>query len=392
MRLHSLNEMARIDDPNKSPRTLGNSEIWIYGSDRSSMTPHFHYFRKGDNKFEVEIRLTDFEICKSKPRRGVKRSNLNTWEKLEDEHKQLLKWLSEPNTDYPERTNKEVLIHTWNQNNRDNQIKNNIIDTMKKDQQKALYESIMKAVAKTVKKALNESENSEINEGWKKWAVGGAIGLAALSALPDPNTQDKSSNPVMQNDSIQDDKDKIEFDQLGKGIQSEWTYKMDSDEMTTQEIQYAFNTSLNTVNFKFPYDGGSKLKLILRDKYAYEQFKNEKSAILHISKGQFNHNVNGNITAKMSFDGKIVQFNCLASDTSDFDILFISNYKKFFNNLKDTKILKIELPFYQEGNKVFTFDVSNLDCEEYVSGLEGDTLLYKSFLPDEKTGVPIKIK
>ena len=39
------------------------------------------------------------------------------------ERKQHQKNFNEPNADYSERTNKEVLIHTWNQNNKDNQIK-----------------------------------------------------------------------------------------------------------------------------------------------------------------------------------------------------------------------------------------------------------------------------
>lgn len=122
-KMHSIKEMARIDDPNISPRTLGQCEVWIYREDKSVLTPHFHFLRRTDTTFEIEIQLSDLKIIKSKPRKGVDNNDILTWKGLVSERRMLLKWLDESNSDYVERTNKEVLIKTWNQNNRNNQIK-----------------------------------------------------------------------------------------------------------------------------------------------------------------------------------------------------------------------------------------------------------------------------
>ena len=118
-----LLEMARIDEPSKDSIILGTKEVWVYGGDRSSMTPHFHYFdKKGKNRFEVEIRIDNLTICHSSPRVGVPQNRLLTWEGIADAQKALKKWLESPNADMPSQTNYKMLKVAWNQNNRDNQV------------------------------------------------------------------------------------------------------------------------------------------------------------------------------------------------------------------------------------------------------------------------------
>ena len=127
-----LLEMARIDDPQIDCNLLGTKEIWVYGNDRSSMTPHFHYFDKKQKPFHVEVkidlsakRLEEPIICKSEPRAKVPKSKLKTWEGLIAEKKALVTWLSQPNADLAPKTNYEVLKAAWKQNNRDANISNN---------------------------------------------------------------------------------------------------------------------------------------------------------------------------------------------------------------------------------------------------------------------------
>ena len=118
-----LLEMARVDDPKKDSNILGTKEIWVYGNDRSSMSPHFHYFdRRGDNKFDIEVRIADLTICYSKPRKGVKPNSLLTWKGLSDAYKALTKWIDSPNSDIPTITNYDALKMSWNQNNRSNPV------------------------------------------------------------------------------------------------------------------------------------------------------------------------------------------------------------------------------------------------------------------------------
>ena len=76
-----LLEMARIDVPSKDSMLLGTKEIWVYGQDRSSMSPHFHYFDKKSDakKFSIEVRITDLSVCFSRPRDGVPQNKLYSW-------------------------------------------------------------------------------------------------------------------------------------------------------------------------------------------------------------------------------------------------------------------------------------------------------------------------
>ena len=118
-----LLEMARIDEPHKDASVLGTKEVWIYGDDRSSMSPHFHYFdKKSKPEFEIEIRIEDLTICKSTPRTGVPENQLLSWYGIGKAEKALKKWLEMPNSDAPSLTNYQMLRIAWNQNNRNNQI------------------------------------------------------------------------------------------------------------------------------------------------------------------------------------------------------------------------------------------------------------------------------
>lgn len=115
-----LTEMARIDEPSKDSAILGTKEIWVYGNDRSSMTPHFHYFDKKNKPFHVEVKIDNLEICHSAPRAGIPENKLNTWTGLSNELKALKKWLESNNGDIPEISNYQALKLAWNQNNRSN--------------------------------------------------------------------------------------------------------------------------------------------------------------------------------------------------------------------------------------------------------------------------------
>lgn len=74
-----LLEMARIDEP-KNP-VLQNYEIWIYGNDRTKMSPHFHILNR-KKKLNIEVSITDLEVINSLPRKGIANNNLKSWEGL----------------------------------------------------------------------------------------------------------------------------------------------------------------------------------------------------------------------------------------------------------------------------------------------------------------------
>jgi len=117
-----LVEMARIDEPSRDNRILGTREVWVYGQDRSSMSPHFHYFNKKNKTFSIEVRISDLSVCFSQPRTGVPQNRLLSWYGLTDDKKALDEWLRQPNSDVPSITNYQAIKLAWNQNNRDNPV------------------------------------------------------------------------------------------------------------------------------------------------------------------------------------------------------------------------------------------------------------------------------
>lgn len=137
-----------------------------------------------------------------------------------------------------------------------------------------------------------------------------------------------------------------------------WVYNSSKDEMRGTESYYAKTLSLNSVDFDFPYNGGSKLLLTVR--------KNNEGndVILRISKGQILCGLDGCDVAFKFDDGSVQSISMVEPDNHSSEVLFVrydNTEEKIINHLKNSKNLVVEVPFYQEGRKQFTFDVSNLN-------------------------------
>lgn len=146
-----------------------------------------------------------------------------------------------------------------------------------------------------------------------------------------------------------------------KSIKDEnWQYETSKDEMRGDITSYAFTTSTNKKFFEFPYNGGSNLRLVLRN------MNNDFSIYVQISKGQF---VCGYPSCEASFkfdDGAVQSITMANSSTYEGDTLFIKydkTEKEILNKLRKSKNLIIELPFYQAGSEQFKFNVSGLQWE-----------------------------
>lgn len=140
---------------------------------------------------------------------------------------------------------------------------------------------------------------------------------------------------------------------------SNWEYDTKKDEMSEKNTYYAWATSENTVNFSFPYNGGSQLSICL----GHSDQNNKNFAYLHISKGQFAEAFEGGIRVKFD-DGKLLNYAVKADmdpAKMDNDNLYIQNTNDFIKKLKSSKKVKLEVSFFDEGYKVFNFDVEGLD-------------------------------
>jgi RNA polymerase subunit RPABC4/transcription elongation factor Spt4 len=141
-------------------------------------------------------------------------------------------------------------------------------------------------------------------------------------------------------------------------VKTNWVYKKNKDEMRGIESRFATNVSTNQVEFDFPYNGGSNLTLTVRET------GNEKDILIGISKGQFICGINDCEFAFKFDDGAVESITMTRPENYASDIMFVSYDKtedKIIEKLKTSKKLIIEAPFYQEGRKQFTFNVSGFE-------------------------------
>jgi hypothetical protein len=133
-----------------------------------------------------------------------------------------------------------------------------------------------------------------------------------------------------------------------------WKYETETDEMTSKKVKHAQITSPDVAVFDFPYEGSQFLTLYLRNN------DGKVDAFISISEGQF-HEDYDNPTINFRFDqDPPIAFTVSESADADAAIRFINKSDAFIKRLKTAKTLKIEAMFYEQGNRIFNFDVSGL--------------------------------
>lgn len=175
--------------------------------------------------------------------------------------------------------------------------------------------------------------------------------IATLGGNSNTNSQNSDSDSILV-DSVETD-DFSTVSQEEKQLKT-WNYTTDTDEMNDSKSRFASLVSDNTVNFDFPYQGGSSLSLIVRNMKKYGT-----DVYIKISSGQFICNeYQGTNNVRVRFDDAApIKFSTNEPSDGSSDMLFLNNAKKFIKLAKQAKTIKIEAPFYQEGNRIFTFTV-----------------------------------
>lgn len=198
-------------------------------------------------------------------------------------------------------------------------------------------------------KALN------LKRKYKFYLGGTLLILGNLFAICSCGQSSKNTGINEYVDSVCVDSDYVTSDDITTTEQiKKWNYSTETDEMNDSKSRFASLTSDNSIEFDFPYNGGSTMYLTVRYMKKYGT-----DVILKISSGQFLCNeYNGTNYVRVRFDdGAATKFNTLEPSDGSTDQLFLSNAKKFISLAKKAKIIKVEAPFYQEGNRVFTFSV-----------------------------------
>ena len=177
--------------------------------------------------------------------------------------------------------------------------------------------------------------------------------LAGIGMCAQKSTDSKSSTQSSLTEISQNQPTEIETEEL-----KNWQYETSKDEMRGITSKFATAVSTNTVDFDSPYNGGSKLILTLRKRGT------EVDVMVAVSKGQILCGIQNCETAFKFDNGAVQSITMSEPESHSSDLLFVAYDKtkiKMISQLKNSKKLVIEVPFYQEGKKQFTFDVSGLE-------------------------------
>lgn len=130
-----------------------------------------------------------------------------------------------------------------------------------------------------------------------------------------------------------------------------WSYETEKDDMSDEVNRFASITSPDVAEFDFPYEGGQYLTLTIREMDGLE------AVLIQISKGQFHTNYDDEFVL-VKFDGNDpVKYSVSEPSDGSSNVLFINNDQDFISKLKKAKTLKIEAQFYNNGSRVFSFNV-----------------------------------
>ncbi|HEY0011226.1 MAG TPA: hypothetical protein VGB79_00060 [Allosphingosinicella sp.] len=143
-----------------------------------------------------------------------------------------------------------------------------------------------------------------------------------------------------------------------RGADSRWTYSAERDEARGSEVKFASVTSSNTEHFDFPYQGGSQAVMTLRRHPEWGL-----DVYFTVRPGQMVCGIRG-CSALVNIDGRQQHVSLTTPADHSSDTLFVLGAARFINRLKNSRRVIVELPFYREGQRQFTFETAGLRMVE----------------------------
>ena len=135
-----------------------------------------------------------------------------------------------------------------------------------------------------------------------------------------------------------------------------WIYQSDEDKVRAATTFYATTTSANAIHQSSPYDGETRMEIIVR-----QSPSSGTDVMLTINQGQFMCPSYQGCRGTVRFDdgtAQQVSFNGPADNSTT--TIFVQGAKGFLAKMKKSKRLVIEKTLYQAGNPQFEFTVSGL--------------------------------
>jgi hypothetical protein len=152
---------------------------------------------------------------------------------------------------------------------------------------------------------------------------------------------------------LEEEKAAREREALALGLR--WQYGEWPEKMGRGTVKTATVRSLNEFQFDFPYTGYQRATLTLRIHPRYG-----KDVTLSLEKGHFICGVFDCQVAVRFDDGKAQNFNAVGPADHSTTMLFLRGYDRFLASARKAKKVYIEAQFYQQGTRVFEFDISGL--------------------------------
>lgn len=131
-----------------------------------------------------------------------------------------------------------------------------------------------------------------------------------------------------------------------------WEYGEQKDEMRKELEIYARIESSNFEKLKWPY-GDTFLHLTARKKAG------ETDVYFYVEKGQIPCHSDCKIVVKFD-DGKPQNWAGIGPANSTSSTIFIRNHQKFLKELKASKVMTVEISFYDQGLRQFNFSTDGL--------------------------------
>lgn len=133
-----------------------------------------------------------------------------------------------------------------------------------------------------------------------------------------------------------------------------WEYEKEGNEMGDTSI-YAKLKSSNQVNLRYPY-GGTYGNIVIRK-------KNGKNEVLFIvNDGQMDVSIIDGVDIRVKFDDENPKtYSMSPAESGSYEVIFFPNPNNLIKKIKNSKKVVVEVPFFRDGRKIFTFDTENLN-------------------------------
>ena len=146
----------------------------------------------------------------------------------------------------------------------------------------------------------------------------------------------------------------------GEGAaEGRWAYAEREDVMTGQVTRSAWVKSRNTHEFGFPYGGGARGEVTLR-----RHPRHGMDVMVSVDRGQILCSSYNGCRVMVRFDDReAIRFKGAEPADHGSTTVFLEPAAKFVKEAKRSKRAAVELEFFQEGTRVFLFDVAGLVWE-----------------------------